>query len=418
MRPARGLRRSGRAAVIVIVVLALAGGGGALWYFVLRTPPPAAVVETYVEALKAGDNEAGLDTGAVSDLLTAVPDEPAYRELVIVNDYELAGELLGVVRPDSDDPEAVERYLVDLLVGDLDSISPEGLAAAEDSGIRIERHAIDKDATDLELSLAAAVRHGAGRIGEMIDPLIAQALERDFPLVLLLAGQIYGPGEVEMPPSSADYAFGAFVRIPLEGPTSDLVGLILAFVGAVQLMMFGAQIYVADLVGIAMVRVMGAVMVGIVMAGRTGAAFAAQLGTMQGNEEIDALKTMGVSPMEFLVLPRMLALVLMMPLLCVYADLMAVIGGLIVGVGVLDIGLVQYINQTTTALKVSYFFIGIIHATVFGVLVALAGCLRGIQCGRSASAVGEATTSAVVTSIVAIIVATGIITVVCNVLGI
>ena len=206
--------------------------------------------------------------------------------------------------------------------------------------------------------------------------------------------------------------------LPIVTLISLLVGLILAFIGAIQLMMFGAQIYVADLVGIAMVRVMGAVMVGIVMAGRTGAAFAAQLGTMQGNEEIDALKTMGVSPMEFLVLPRMLALVLMMPLLCVYADLMGVLGGLIVGVAVLDIGLLQYINQTTGALKLSYFFIGIIHATIFGVLVSLAGCLRGIQCGRSASAVGDATTSAVVTSIVAIIVATGIITVVCNVLGI
>ncbi|MGB9437021.1 MAG: ABC transporter permease [Desulfobacterales bacterium] len=206
--------------------------------------------------------------------------------------------------------------------------------------------------------------------------------------------------------------------LPIVTLISLLVGLILAFIGAIQLMMFGAQIYVADLVGIAMVRVMGAVMVGIVMAGRTGAAFAAQLGTMQGNEEIDALKTMGVSPMEFLVLPRMLALVLMMPLLCVYADLMGVLGGLIVGVAVLDIGLLQYINQTTGALKSSYFFIGIIHATIFGVLVSLAGCLRGIQCGRSSSAVGDATTSAVVTSIVAIIVATGIITVVCNVLGI
>jgi phospholipid/cholesterol/gamma-HCH transport system permease protein len=206
--------------------------------------------------------------------------------------------------------------------------------------------------------------------------------------------------------------------LPIITLISLLVGLILAFIGAIQLMMFGAQVYVADLVGIAMVRVMGAVMVGIVMAGRTGAAFAAQLGTMQGNEEIDALKTMGVSPMEFLVLPRMLALVLMMPLLCVYADLMGILGGLIVGVGVLDIGLLQYIHQTTTALKLSFFFIGIIQATVFGVLVALAGCLRGMQSGRSASAVGDATTSAVVTSIVAIIVATGIITVVCNVLGI
>jgi phospholipid/cholesterol/gamma-HCH transport system permease protein len=206
--------------------------------------------------------------------------------------------------------------------------------------------------------------------------------------------------------------------LPIVTLISLLVGLILAFIGAVQLMMFGAQVYVANLVGIAMVRVLGAVMAGIVMAGRTGAAFAAQLGTMQGNEEIDALKTMGVSPMEFLVLPRMLALVLMMPLLCIYADLMGVLGGLIVGVGVLDIGLLQYLNQTKAALKLSFFFIGILQATIFGMLVALAGCLRGMQCGRSASAVGDATTSAVVTSIVAIIVATGIITVVCNVLGV
>jgi phospholipid/cholesterol/gamma-HCH transport system permease protein len=206
--------------------------------------------------------------------------------------------------------------------------------------------------------------------------------------------------------------------LPIVTLISALVGLILAFVGAIQLMMFGAQIYVANLVGIAMVRVIGAVMTGVVMAGRTGAAFAAQLGTMQVNEEIDALKTMGITPMEFLVLPRMLALVLMMPLLCVYADLMGVAGGMLVGVGLLDIGFTQYLHQTRDALSLTHFFIGIFQAGVFGVLVALAGCFKGIQCGRSASAVGSATTSAVVTSIVAITVATAVITVVCDVLNI
>ena len=206
--------------------------------------------------------------------------------------------------------------------------------------------------------------------------------------------------------------------LPIVSLISVLVGLILAFIGAVQLMMFGAQIFVADLVAIAMVRVMGAVMVGIIMAGRTGAAFAAQIGTMQVNEEIDALQTLGISPMEFLVLPRMLALILMMPLLCVYADLMGVLGGFIVGVGMLDITVTQYINQTINALNLYHFSIGIFHALVFGVLIALAGCLRGIQCGRSASAVGQATTSAVVTSIVSIVLATAIITIVANILGI
>lgn len=206
--------------------------------------------------------------------------------------------------------------------------------------------------------------------------------------------------------------------LPIVALISFLVGMILAFVGAVQLMMFGAQIFVANLVAIAMVRVLGAVMAGIVMAGRTGAAFAAQIGTMQVNEEIDALKTMGMSPTEFLVLPRMLALVLMMPLLCIFADLLGVLGGLIVGVGLLDIGLIQYVNQTRASLNLNHFFIGIFQAAVFGVLVAMAGCLKGMGCGRSASAVGDATTSAVVTSIIAITVATAVITVVCNVLGI
>jgi phospholipid/cholesterol/gamma-HCH transport system permease protein len=206
--------------------------------------------------------------------------------------------------------------------------------------------------------------------------------------------------------------------LPIVSLISLLVGLILAFVGAIQLMMFGAQIYVADLVGIAMVRVMGAVMTGIIMTGRTGAAYAAQLGTMQVNEELDALDTLGISPMEFLVLPRMLALCIMMPLLCLYADLMGVLGGLVVGVTMLDINVVQYYNQTCGAVRLVDLGIGIFHGIVFGVLVALSGCLRGIQCGRSAAAVGQATTSAVVTGIVSIILATAIITVVCNVLGI
>lgn len=206
--------------------------------------------------------------------------------------------------------------------------------------------------------------------------------------------------------------------LPIVSLISLLVGLILAFVGAVQLKLFGAQIFVADLVGIGMVRVMGAVMTGIIMAGRTGAAFAAELGTMQVNEEIDALKTLGIPPMEFLVLPRMLALMLMMPLLCLYSDLMSIIGGLIVGVGMLDLGFTEYINETRAAVTLTFLWIGLFHSAVFGVLVALSGCLRGMQCGRSASAVGEATTSAVVTSIVAIVVATAIITLMCNVLGI
>jgi phospholipid/cholesterol/gamma-HCH transport system permease protein len=205
--------------------------------------------------------------------------------------------------------------------------------------------------------------------------------------------------------------------LPIVSLISVLVGLILAFVGAVQLKMFGAQIYVADLVGIGMAREMGAMMTAIVMAGRTGAAFAAQLGTMEVNEEIDALKTLGISPMEFLVLPRMVALIFMLPLLCLYADLMGILGGAIIGVGMLDISPMQYFNETLSALNLTQFLAGLIKAAVFGVLVALSGCLRGMQCGRSASAVGEAATSAVVTAIVSIIVSDSILTVIYDRIG-
>lgn len=206
--------------------------------------------------------------------------------------------------------------------------------------------------------------------------------------------------------------------LPIVSLISLLVGLILAFVGAIQLKLFGAQIFVADLVGIGIVRAMGAIMTGIIMAGRTGASFAASIGTMQVNEEIDALQTTGVSPIDFLVLPRMLALTIMMPLLTLYADLMGILGGMIVGVLGLGLSPMEYFNETTKAVSLTNLWIGLFSGFVYGILIALSGCMRGMQCGRSASAVGDATTSAVVTGIVSIVVSTAIITFVCNILGI
>jgi phospholipid/cholesterol/gamma-HCH transport system permease protein len=206
--------------------------------------------------------------------------------------------------------------------------------------------------------------------------------------------------------------------LPIVTLISFLVGVILAFVGAVQLKQFGAQIYVADLVGIAMVHDMAAMMTGIIMAGRTGAAFAAQLGTMKVTQELDAFTTMGFSPLEFLVLPRVIALILMMPLLCLYSDFVGVMGGAIIGVGMLDLSWTTYFRETANAIDMTDVLGGVFKGAVYGVLIALAGCLRGMQCGSSSSAVGDAATSAVVTGIVAIVVACGIFAVVFYVLGI
>jgi phospholipid/cholesterol/gamma-HCH transport system permease protein len=205
--------------------------------------------------------------------------------------------------------------------------------------------------------------------------------------------------------------------LPIVSLISVLVGLILAFVGSVQLRMFGAQIYIADLVGVAMVRAMGAIMTGIIMAGRTGASYAARLGTMQVNEEIDALRTAGISPVDFLVLPRVIALGIMMPLLTIYADVAGIAGGLVVSVFGFGVSVSEYYNETLRCLTFANIAIGLFSSLIFGILVGFAGCLKGLRCGRSASAVGDATTSAVVSGIISIIVATALITIVCNILG-
>ena len=300
------------------------------------------------------------------------------------------------------------------------------------SGITVERDGLPKGVRRLvEISLAVPEREGARREGARIPFLVRVGNStidffRSMIEMITFIGETT-PALLRTFTGRAQFRRSDFLvtvqevgiqALSIVGLVSFLVGLIFAFVGAIQLKAFGAEIYVADLVAIAVVREMGAIMTGIIMAGRTGAAFAAQLGTMQVNEEIDALRTLGISPIEFLVMPRMLALILMMPLLCLYADLVGILGGMFVGVTMLDLNAMEYYHQTHRAVGLNSLFIGLFMSVVFGVIVAMAGCLRGMQCGRSSSAVGSATTSAVVTGIVGILVATGIITVLADILSI
>jgi len=193
---------------------------------------------------------------------------------------------------------------------------------------------------------------------------------------------------------------------------SFLIGVIFAFVGAYQMEQFGAGIYVANLVAVAMVREMSAIMTGIVMAGRTGAAFAAQLGTMKVNEETDALRTLGLNPMDFLVLPRAIALIVMMPLLTLYASLLGIAGGMVAALAMLDVSFIQYLQQTVDAVKLHDLFGGLFKSLVYGVVVTVAGCQQGMACGNSAQAVGESTTGAVVMGILLIVVSASVLTVI------
>jgi phospholipid/cholesterol/gamma-HCH transport system permease protein len=199
---------------------------------------------------------------------------------------------------------------------------------------------------------------------------------------------------------------------------NGLVGAILAFVGAVQLQRFGASIYVANLVGVAVIREMAAIMTGIVMAGRTGGAYAAQIATMEGNEEVDALRALGISPYNYLVVPRAVALVTMMPVMYFYACLAGLTGGLLVSVVMLDMAPTMFLGQLRAAVSPTEFFIGLTKSVSFGAFIALAGCRLGLRAGRSAADVGWAATGAVVAGIIGIIALDAVFAACTNVIGI
>lgn len=199
---------------------------------------------------------------------------------------------------------------------------------------------------------------------------------------------------------------------------SFLVGLILAFVGALQLRTFGAGIYVASMVALGMTRIMAAIMVGIIMAGRTGSSYAATLGTMQVNEEIDALKTLGIKISDYLVTPRLVSLVVTIPFLTLLADVLGILGGAVVGVSFLDLSSSSYFDYSIKALSLKNILVGLMHSIVYGIIISLCGCYEGLNAGRDADSVGKATTGAVVTALVWMIVATGILTVILEEMGI
>ena len=266
------------------------------------------------------------------------------------------------------------------------------------------------NATGLVERVGALAMERAGSLRQFVD-MLGQ-------VVLLLPRLCAGRARVRAAEVLEVLAESSSRAVVIVGVVNVLMGAILAFVGAVQLKPFDAGIYVANLVGIASARELTPILTAIVLAGRTGASFAARIATMQGNEEIDALTTLGVSPVEFLVLPRVVALSLLMPLLYVYGCALALTGGLAVAVPFLDMSAVTYVLQTQGAIAWTEFAIGALKAFVFGALVALIGCHFGLRAERSAAGVGTATTSAVVVSIVAIIAVDAVFAVCTNALGV
>lgn len=196
-----------------------------------------------------------------------------------------------------------------------------------------------------------------------------------------------------------------FNALPITGLLSFLMGIVIAYQGAEQLRRYGANIFVADLVGLSMLRELSPLLTAIIVAGRSGSAYAAQIGTMKVTEEIDALRTIGVAPLELLVLPKILALMLALPLLTVFADVMGVVGGMIMAAAKLEVGFSAFIDRLREAISLSSYLIGIGKAPVFAAIIALVGCYQGFQVTGSAESVGRQTTISVVQGIFLVIVA-------------
>jgi phospholipid/cholesterol/gamma-HCH transport system permease protein len=245
------------------------------------------------------------------------------------------------------------------------------------------------------------VRLGEAAIRDLSDPRFAVSFLGE--VLISLSSLVVSPLRLRWEDTIKQMKTTGVDALPIVALISFLLGLIMAFMSSIQLRQFGANIYVASLVALAMVSELGPIMTAIIVAGRSGSAYAAEIGTMKISEEIDALRTIGFDPVRFLALPRMVASLVMVPILTLFSDLFAVAGGLVVGRLMLHLTVWGYIAKTLETLTLFDVLWGIFKSLVFAFLVSWVGCLRGFQARGSASAVGRASTSAVVTSIFLII---------------
>jgi phospholipid/cholesterol/gamma-HCH transport system permease protein len=216
--------------------------------------------------------------------------------------------------------------------------------------------------------------------------------------------QLLHPGRIRWAEISESLVEAGHRALGIVGLLSFLLGIVIAYQGGVQLRQYGASLFVADLVGLAMVRELAPLITAIIVAGRTGSAYTAQIGTMQVTEEVDALRSIGIPPMDLLVLPKLLALIVALPLLTVYADIMGVLGGMVMSGIQLDIAFSTYVQRLGVAISVDSFLVGVGKAPVFAAIIATIGCYQGFQVSGSAESVGRRTTTSVVQSILAVIV--------------
>ena len=235
--------------------------------------------------------------------------------------------------------------------------------------------------------------------------------------VTVLLRSLLKPWRIRLIPLISHMEQTGLNALPIVGLISFLVGIVLAYQGADQLARFGAQIFTINLVAVGVLREMGILLTAIIVAGRSGSSFTAQIGTMKVNEEVDAMQTLGLDPMEVLVMPRVMALVLVLPLLTFYADIMGLFGGAVMVTLVLDISFFQFVRQLSDAVTLETFLVGIIKAPLFAFIIGMIGCYEGLQVSRSAESVGRQTTRAVVEAIFLVIVLDALLSIFFSVIG-
>lgn len=224
-------------------------------------------------------------------------------------------------------------------------------------------------------------------------------------VALAFGGCLAHPARMRWRPILFNIQRAGFEALPIVGLLSFLLGIVVAYQGADQLRQYGANIFVADLVGLSMLREYAPLITAITIAGRSGSAFAAQIGTMAVTEEIDAMRTLGIDPLELLVLPKIIALVIALPLLTVFADVLGVAGGMLMAQSQLDVGFGEFLDRMAKAVSITSYAVGIGKAPVFAVIISVVGCFQGFRTKGGADSVGQHTTRSVVQSIFLVIVA-------------
>jgi phospholipid/cholesterol/gamma-HCH transport system permease protein len=326
-------------------------------------------------------------------------------------------DMSGVHRMDTSGAWLLQRLVGDLEARTVDSVEIEGLSTAAAGLLELVRETKVRPGAAPRPARKGALERIAlssvGRVAHSID-LLAFLGE----MASAWVGQVFRPNRIRWREIVVTLGEAGHKALPIVGLLAFLLGVVIAYQGGVQLRQYGASIFVADLVGLSMIRELAPLLTAIIVAGRTGSAYTAQIGTMKVTEEIDALRSIGISPMGMLVLPKLFALFIALPLLTVYADIMGILGGMVMASVQLDIAFTTYLDRLEEALTLDSYLVGIGKAPVFALIIATLGCYQGFRVDGSAESVGWRTTQSVVQSIIAVIVVDAAFSVAFSYLGI